>query len=164
MKNIKTIELVKPRYGLAAGSTLSRLSPDESFTFVGEHVAEGFTSKRTVSVSPSLIESEFARATEWFERRKPAREVIAELESELVNSKETIAKLEDQNNKLGRELEWYKAVVERIAAKRAEFELKLKEVEDKLADDMIAGETMEWADEAMTVYYNMIDLLKKITA
>ena len=56
------------------------------------------------------------------------------------------------------------AQYEADAAKLSEFETKLAQLNKELDEDLIAGESIEWADEAMTVYYNLIDLLKKLTA
>lgn len=164
MRNIKSIELTAPKFGLSAGSTLTRLNADSPFQYVSEHVGDSFTSKHNVSVSASMIDNSFAKAIEWFEPRKSAKHVISELTNELNESKAYNAELGKRIEDLESKLEWHKLVAERIAVKRTEFENKLAELERQLEEDVIVGEPLEWADEAMTVYYNLIDLLKKLTA
>ena len=157
MKNIKTIELVSPAFGLPAGSVLTRLDGQSSFEYVSEHVGDLYSSTHHVSVSPGMVNGTIAKATEWFERRRPAREVIAELE-------EKLAEATACNERTNETVQKYEKLIGRIDDKRSEFEAKLAKLDKELEEDLVAGESIEWADEAMTVYYNMIDLLKKLTA
>ena len=69
-----------------------------------------------------------------------------------------------ENEMFAADVKKYDELLKRIDTKRSEFEVKLNELEQQLEDDLVAGESIEWADEAMTVYYNLIDLLKKLTA
>lgn len=157
MKNIKTIELTKPVFGLQAGSVLTRLDNESPFEYKDENVGDSFVSTRHVTVGASMINNSFAKAIEWFEPRRRAREVIEEL-------KEKVSLVSKENEMLLSDVKKYSQLLNRIETKKSEFEAKLSELEQQLEDDLVAGESVEWADEAMTVYYNLIDLLKKLTA
>ena len=157
MKNIKTIELMAPAFGLPAGSVLTRLDRESPFEYKDENVGDSFVASHHVTVGASMINSSFARAIEWFEPRRRAKEVISTLESQ-------VSMLMKENEMFATDVEKYSRLLKRIEDKRTEFETKLNELEQQLEDDLVAGESIEWADEAMTVYYNLIDLLKKLTA
>ena len=157
MKNIKTIELTESVFGLPAGSVLTRLDNESPFEYKDENVGDSFVASHHVTVGSSMINNSFARAIEWFEPRRKAKEVISELEGK-------IALLTKENEMFLADIKKYNELLKRIDTKRSEFEVKLNELEQQLEDDLVAGESIEWADEAMTVYYNLIDLLKKLTA
>lgn len=157
MKNIKTIELTADMFGLPAGATLTRLNPESDFVYSEERIGDNFNYKQTVTLSPSAVDRSFARAKEWFNERRSAKQVISELESRVED-------LAYENKALTDKATAYDKLVSRIETKRTEFETKLAQLNKELDEDLIAGESIEWADEAMTVYYNLIDLLKKLTA
>ena len=157
MKNIKTIELTEPVFGLPAGSVLTRLDNESPFEYKDENVGDSFVASHHVTVGSSMINNSFAKAIEWFEPRRRAKEVIRTLESQ-------VSLLIKENEMFASDIERYNELLKRIDTKRSEFEVKLNELEQQLEDDLVAGESIEWADEAMTVYYNLIDLLKKLTA
>lgn len=157
MKNIKTIELMAPAFGLPTGSVLTRLDSESPFEYKDENVGDSFVASHHVTVGASMINNSFAKAIEWFEPRRRAKEVISTLESQ-------VSLLMKENEMFAADVEKYSKLLKRIEDKRTEFETKLNELEQQLEDDLVAGESIEWADEAMTVYYNLIDLLKKLTA
>lgn len=165
MKNIKAIELIKPAFGLDKGSVLSRLAPNELFTYSNETVGDNYNSKTSVSVSESVLSHDIARAIDWFKNKRSAKHVIQEQEEEIRALTDYIVNLERKMiNDESQVKEKYDKLLNRINTKQEEFEKKLAELEEELENDIIAGETIGWADEAMTVYYNLIDLLKKLSA
>jgi len=160
MKNIKAIELTKPAFGLQAGTVLSRLNHDEPFSYVNENVGDNFESYSRVTVPHAMITADIAKATEWFEdRRRSAKHVIAELQEELDI---TSMALDIANEELANVTKKYNELTRKMNSKITEYEAKLKQTQLDLENDFISGESIEWADEAMTVYYNLIDLLKKL--
>ncbi len=160
MENIKAIELLEPAFGLPAGSVLVRLNKNEMFLGKNEHVGDGYELYTSVYVSESMLKDKEFLATEFFEKEKrSAKHVIQEKEAEIADLKSHIKILEEileQNSKS------YSKILSRINEKKTEFQKKLEDLNKQMDEDVFAGESLEWADEAMTVYYNMIDLLTKI--
>lgn len=152
MKNIKAIELTKPAFGLPTGSVLSRLSADEPFSLIYEHIGDNFSSKGETSVSASMISTDFAKPVEWFESRKSARYVITELEEQV---KSLTEQLNYANSKLAN-------LSRIISEKTKEYQTGLDKLQNDLDYNMLSGEDFDWVDEASTVYYNLIDLLNKL--
>lgn len=152
MKNVKAIELIEPAFGLQAGSVLTRTSNEAPFSIVFEHVGDNFQTKGETSVSESLINREIARPVEWFEQRKSAKLVISELEADVKMLSE---KLELANSTIDK-------LSSTISNKIAEYTKLMEKIQNQLEDDVMSGEATEWADEAATVYYNLITLLKEL--
>jgi DNA repair ATPase RecN len=183
MNNIKTVEVLDPIYGLTIGDVLTRENDLDNFSFSTEHIGEDYNLSRSVSLSPNLITKENFTATEWFEEKKAVskkakvEELEDKLESAYMNyeellqsNQETAKRLEECERALESEerycatLEEYVSKIDRrIGEKIDEYETKLSDLKEKVLDDeFYSGEVIEWADEAMTVYYNLIDLLKKL--
>jgi chromosome segregation ATPase len=169
MKNVKAIELTRPTFGLPKGTVLSRLSGNEPFAYKSEHVGENYQFSNSLSISQAAISWDFAKPIEWFEeRRRSAKHVIQELEAEIERLKASnekltadIASVIDSYDSASKELNKLKS---RAIEKRDEFQKKMNELQLDLENDIIAGESTEWADEAMTVYYNLVDLINKLLA
>lgn len=162
MKNVKAIELTRPTFGLPKGTVLSRLSSNEPFAYKSEHVGENYQFSNSLSIAQTAISWDFAKPIEWFEeRRRSAKHVIQELEKE-------IERLNAENSLLSTEVRAIRSELDTIKRKatdkRDEFQKKMNELQLDLENDIIAGESTEWADEAMTVYYNLIDLINKLLA
>jgi hypothetical protein len=147
MNNIKTVEVIKALPGLEAGDTLTRKDGDSNFELNIETITEDYSAVRHISISQSLLNKEEFKAIDWFEKRTPNKEKIASLEKELYLTSKRLELIE-----------------KRIDSKINEFEKEFNRVENNFADGMYFGEAEQWADESMTVHYNMIDLLKKIKA
>ena len=153
MKNIKTIELTKQAFGLPSGTVLTRLTNDKPFEYKAEHIGEDYRYSNSVTISPASITNGNAKVVEYFEEyKRSAKHVISELT-------EKVSMLSAESEEYKRR---YKVLADRAAAKRAEFQKKLDALELELEEDIIAGESAEWADEAMTVYYNLIDFINKL--
>lgn len=157
MNNVKSIELTKNAFGLEAGTVLTRLNNESQFEYKEENIGESFVSSKHVSVSESMIDNSFAKPVEWFLTRKNAKKAIRELEGK-------VSLLEKENEMLLSDVRKYESLLNRIESKKSEFEKKLKKLEYELNNELVAGQSVEWADEAMTVYYNLVDLLNKLTA
>jgi hypothetical protein len=80
--------------------------------------------------------------------------VIESLKIELQNSRDVIRELREIVGKRGN----------RIDSKLLEFEKQLLDTSKDLEKELISGERLEKLSESYTVFYNMIDLLKKIKA
>jgi dipeptidase len=162
MKNIKTIRLIDSVFGLDAGTLLSRNTPDEPFYCAWEHIADGYTAGGDVSVTESLLRfsSEISyEVVEYFQDKRSAKHVIKELEAKLEEKTKEAEEYKEMYYKDASEL---KKLLTRMNDKRAEFKTKMDETQTQLENDFISGEAVEWADEAMTVYYNLIDLIDKL--
>jgi len=161
MKNIKTIEVTSQLPGLEVGDTLTRKDSESNFELIVETVTDNYTAKRYISLSPSLINKDEFKATEWFETIKTNKQKIAELEKD-----KTL--LLDELNKANLERCEYRDIVlkyeARISEKMKEFDEKYTELSNKVSNEVMSAEEQEWADEALTVWYNMSDLLKKVIA
>jgi len=140
MNNIKTVELKENMFGYAKGVRLTRLSPDRDFELVSEKIADDYTVSNRLTVSPSFIDKDTFTAVEWFNPVKTNKQRIEELQLKL----DTILK--------------------RIDTKIADYTKEYANIQDKLNSDLFSQDYEEYANEAMTVYKNMIDLLKKIKA
>jgi len=154
MNNIKTIEVVKPLTGLEAGDVLTRMDNQSNFELDVEEVTESYSVKRHISISQSLLNKEGFKAVEWFNKIKTNREIIADLTAELALHKE----MKDQT------ADRLKLITSRIDEKLKEYQSKYSEIDRNFQSNRYFGENVEWADEEMTVYHNMIDLLNKIRA
>lgn len=144
MKNIKAVEVIKALPGLEIGDVLSREDSNSNFELNVEEITKSYSAKRHISLSQSLLNKDEFKAIEWF-----------------VQKPSYIARLEAENKEMASVLNKYES---RIAEKITEYTKKENELKGKLNDIYLSGESMEWADEALTVYHNMIDLLKKIVA
>lgn len=153
MNNIKSIEVVNPVYGLNVGDVLTRETSEDSFSFSAEHVGEDYTYSRSISLSPSLITKDDFVAIEWFEQKKTKRQIIEELEQKLTDSIERENSVAAAHDKL----------LNRIDSKLKEYRLKFEEISTNVENGVYLNESFDWADEAMTVYHNMIELLEKLT-
>lgn len=153
MSNIKTIEVIKPLTGLEVGDVLTRSSNEYNFELdvetAGEVIGVPYTAQRFISLSESLINIDEFKAIEWFEDKE-------EIENEDY-WKSRFAEITEAEIKL-------KTILGRIDEKLEEYKAKQAEQVDILEDKYISGERVEWADEALTVYHNMIDLLEKLKA
>lgn len=145
---------IKPVFGLQKDSVLTRETSKDNFLYESEYAGKDHSFSNKVSLSESLITKDSFVAIEWFEDKPLTnKEQIAKL-------KENVKNLEDQ---LARVTSEKSLIQKRIDTKISEFESQYSRV-SKLTEDMFHQDDFSWANEAMTVYYNMIDLLKKIKA
>ena len=136
MKNIKSVEVIKSLTGLEQGDVLTRKDSNSNFELNVETVTETYSAKRFISLSEELLNKEEFKAIEWFTPK--------------ITNKQARERLE--------------ILETRIETKLAEYKAKFAEIDEKLKEDKYLGELIEWADEAQTVYHNLIDLLEKIKA
>lgn len=162
MKNVKAIELTRDTFGLPKGTVLSRLTATEPFAYKAEHVADDYQYSNSLSISPTVVTWDFAKPIEWFEdRRRSARHTIEELEAKIKELTVENTLLSAESKAIREDLE---SLRKRAEAKRDEYQKKMNELQLDLENDIIAGESTEWADEAMTVYYNLVDFINKLLA
>lgn len=171
MKNIKTIKVIEPIFNLNVGDTLTRLDENSNFTNVSELAGEGYLVCNSISLDPDVIGGlESFEVSEYFvaPKKKITKDYVESLEKELFLAKlmyekalDLLAESEGVGYNQSKELE---KITKRIDTKLEEFIAETKKLDKTLANEFLSGERMEWADEASTVYYNMIDLLKKLKA
>lgn len=175
MSNIKTIEVIEPIFGLNVGDTLTRLDENSNFTNVSELVGDGYLVSNSVSLISDIIEGTNAfKVTEYFKDQeqvicqsececKPKCTTYKDLKNELSMYKDLYEFSLESNDELHDKLQ---KLENRIVTKRKEFEEKLESLSKSLSSEigLISGETLEKLSEAYAVHYNMIDLLKKLTA
>lgn len=160
MNNIKTIEVVKPVFGLGVGSQLTRANDTLPFEFKSETISDGFTSTKSVSISEESVNRDSFKAIEWFaEKPLTNKQKICSLIEELAQGQSRYNELVKENEEL---ISILSKIDKRIQYKRDEFAKKVQELDKELADKLLCGERVEWADEALTVYANMLELLDKI--
>ena len=152
MKNIKAIELTKPAFGLQTGSVLSRTSSEHPFTLKYEHVGEDYSSSGEVTVAASMVNSSFAKSVEWFEDRRSAKYVVADLQKQVKELTTELAKSRAKVTKID----------SLITEKSKEYQKSMDKIQNDLDYNSLSGEDFDWIDEASTVYYNLIDLLAKL--
>ena len=138
MNNIKTVEVVKALPGLEVGDTLTRLNADSNFELRVETITDSYTAKRIISISETLLNKDEFKAIEWFNPIKTNKQRIEELQLKL----DTILK--------------------RIDTKIVDYTKEYAKVEDRLNSNLFSQDYEEYANEAMTVYKNMITLLKEL--
>lgn len=160
MNNIKTIEVVKPVFGLGVGSQLTRANDALPFEFKSETISDGFASTKSVSISEESVNRDSFKAIEWFaEKPLTNKQKICSLIEELAQGQSRYNELVKENEEL---ISILSKIDKRIQYKRDEFAKKVQELDKELADKLLCGERIEWADEALTVYANMLELLDKI--
>jgi hypothetical protein len=169
MSNIKTIEVIEPIFGLNVGDTLTRLDENSNFTNTSELVGDGYMVSNSVSLVSDIIEGANAfKVIEYFD--EPVKEeskckctTYKDLKNELSMYKDLYEFSLESNDELHDKLQ---KLENRIVTKRKEFEEKLESLSKSLSSEigLISGETLEKLSEAYAVHYNMIDLLKKLTA
>jgi len=87
------------------------------------------------------------------------KQKICSLIEELAQGQSRYNELVKENEEL---ISILSKIDKRIQYKRDEFAKKVQELDKELADKLLCGERIEWADEALTVYANMLELLDKI--
>jgi hypothetical protein len=148
MNNIKSLEVIKPAYGLKVGDILSRTSGDSAFSIVVEEVGDGYEYASSVSLSESLINKDHFKAIEWFETRLTNKQIITDLENK-------VSTLESQ-------IDDADAVKERLATKLIEFETRYAQLQGELESRVNYGNMIGWNSEEMAVLFNLIDFIKKM--
>jgi len=162
MNNIKTIEVIKPTLGLNVGDTLSREDANSNFTHKSEVIGDDYSSTSSISVSENYIDIDNFRIIEWFSMPMESVDLMYS------DMKDEIEKWKSEYYKLNDNLDLYKERIDlinkRVYTKIEEYKQKLSELDKEMNDKFISGESIEWADEAFTVYHNMVELLEKIIA
>lgn len=167
MNNIKTIEVVKPVFGLNVGDRLNKDLTDGNFYLAEGCNGEGYSFTRVVSVKSDSVDKENFKVVEWIEPKPLTnRQRIEQLEGQLKDAEENMELGQKNYTAILKENEEMLALLtkidKRIQYKRDEYSKKVQELDKELADKLLCGERIEWADEALTVYANMLELLDKI--
>jgi len=167
MNNIKTVKVISQLTGLEVGDILTRKDNQSPFELLVETCTETYSAKRYIVLSEELLNHDEFKAIEWFvEKPLTNRQRIEKLEGQLKDAEEKMEQGQknytavlNENEKL---LALLTKIDKRIQYKRDEFSKKVQELDKELADKILCGERIEWADEALTVYVNMLELLDKI--
>lgn len=162
MNNIKTVEVVKALPGLEVGDTLTRLTPNDNFELRVETVTDTYTAKRVISLSETLLNKDEFKAIEWFKPIKTNKQRIEELEKENAELRNRIVKLIDEDSKKFGKEERLDNILKRIDTKMLDYTKEFAKIQDRLNSDLFSQDYEEYANEAMTVYKNMITLLKEL--
>lgn len=156
MKNIKSIITLKPVYGLQKDAVLTRNSSEENFVYETKYAGNDHTHNSRVELSASLIDKEHFSAIEWFaEKPMTNKEKIAALESENKSLREQLDAVKSAKN----ETSLADAINKKINEFQAEFDNVVA-----YSDKYYFSGNSAWADEAITVYRNVIDVLKGLKA
>lgn len=159
MNNIKTVEVVKALPGLEVGDTLTRLNADSNFELRVETVTDSYTAKRIISISETLLNKDEFKAIEWFNPIKTNKQRIEELEKENESLRKSL-EIWKKDSKTS--FEKYNKIFTRIMTKINDYGKEYSDIEDKLNSNLFSQDYEEYANEAMTVYKNMITLLKEL--
>lgn len=163
MKNIKTVEVIKALPGLEVGDTLTRKSSEFNFELdvetVGDVNGNPYTAQRFISLSAPLINKDEFKVIEWFTPKTVYnKSKVLEAEIEILNDQ-----LKYIEKAFYETTENYSKLLLNIDAKLDEFEEKLDKVKEVTKIEYNrTGVLPRNADEATTVFTNMIDLLKKL--
>jgi chromosome segregation ATPase len=191
MNNIKTIEVVKPLTGLEVGDVLTRNDSNSNFELdievAGDLLGVPYTAQRFISLSASLLNIDEFKPIEYFEDPEPRKkfklgDYAVKLEEQIDELSESVMFHNKENYELKKVISALKddlasemkctsnlkenldRLYNRVDEKLKEYTEKELQYKEELEDRFISGERVEWADEALTVYTNMIDLLKKLVA
>lgn len=162
MNNIKTVEVVKALPGLEVGDTLTRLTPNDNFELRVETVTDTYTAKRVISLSETLLNKDEFKAIEWFKPVKTNKQRIAELEKENSELRDRIVSLVEAASKEDWKSDRFNLISKRIESKILDYTKEFGKIESILNKNLYSQDYEEYANEALTVYKNMIDLLKEI--
>lgn len=158
MNNIKTVEVVKALPGLEVGDTLTRLTPNDNFELRVETVTDTYTAKRVISLSEALLNKDEFKAIEWFKPIKTNKQRIEELEKENAELRNKLVN-EISNGQFN---QFSAKILNRINTKISDYAKEYAKIEDILNSNLFSQDYEEYANEAMTVYKNMITLLKEL--
>ena len=160
MNNIKTVKVISQLTGLEVGDILTRKDNQSPFELLVETCTETYSAKRHIVLSEELLNYDEFKAIEWFtDKPLTNKQKICSLIEELAQGQSRYNELVKENEELTSILS---KIDKRIQYKRDEFAKKVQELDKELADKLLCGERIEWADEALTVYTNMLELLDKI--
>lgn len=162
MNNIKTVEVVKALPGLEVGDTLTRLNADSNFELRVETVTDSYTAKRIISISETLLNKDEFKAIEWFNPIKTNKQRIVELEKENVELRNKLVSFISKENLTAGKEERLDNILKRIDTKIIDYTKEFAKIQDRLNSDLFSQDYEEYANEAMTVYKNMITLLKEL--
>lgn len=140
---IKEIEFSEDFNTMKKGDIFTRIEDTDLFVYNDEFISEGLTKTTKITISEdivkNLIDNEIAKDNTIYEK-------VDELEA----LTESVIK--------------YNKLLSRLDAKQAEYEKAMEEVESNIINGKYDGELAVDADEALTVYHNLIDFIKKIKA
>ena len=158
---------IKTNGVMTEGDVLTREYGHDNFVLNESTIGEEFSSNRTVSLSPSLINKDEFKAIEWFVDKD-------------MHKKNKVAKLKEEISALNAELDgaykgWIRDV-EKLEADAAgkqkmeklidekleEFNIELEKAKMILNKENIGAMEVEAENEKLVVYTNMIYLLKTI--
>lgn len=162
MNNIKTVEVVKALPGLEVGDTLTRLTPNDNFELRVETVTDTYTAKRVISLSETLLNKDEFKAIEWFKPVKTNKQRIAGLEKENSELRDRIVSLVEAASKEDWKSDRFNLISKRIESKILDYTKEFGKIESILNKNLYSQDYEEYANEALTVYKNMIDLLKEL--
>jgi len=154
MKNIKVIRLLKDGYGLEAGAEFIRATSNDPFVCKLDATGDSYSYTATVSLNESAITKEMFKATGWFEKRMTKEERVAK---DAINREIELKSLREAVKRLDK-------IEARLHSKENEYTEKINEAKEKANSGLISSEMLEYYDEAITVYANLLEFIKVIKA
>jgi hypothetical protein len=151
----KEVEFLDNFGNIQKGTVFTSQHGDTEWLHTEEFISSSREDRVTTSISHSLIQELIGLGVvkDIEPKAEPQKEIVSlyDVVDDLIEKKEAAEKkLSDLTGKLKR--------------KRAEFEAKMEEVEADILKGRYEGELIADADEAITVYHNLIDFINKITA
>ena len=154
MKNIKSVAVTKPVYGLHVDAVLSRENSNDNFTYKSEYAGKDHSHKQIIELSESLLDKDHFVAIEWFaEKPLTNKERINALIQERDELSKVVLELED---KMQIADESYASLVESIDKQIKKFEDLYVSHYDNLKYATFFNEI----DVDLTVYKNILTVLK----
>ena len=157
MNNIKTIEVIKPVFGLEIGDRLSRVNSGDNFEISSEVITDSYTKKKEVSISESCINKDEFKAVEWLnEKPLTNKEKISKLESENSILVDRVKALEEMLlNSSSMHMELNKKINKAIDDTQLKYDLAVNE----FSGQFTYGDLL---DVDSTIYLNILKVLKSI--
>jgi len=83
MNNIKTIEVIKPVFGLNVGDTLTRSSAEDNFVHDDKAIGDGYVASKYLSIDKDAkINWDSFQTIEWFMSKKAYKALLKKQEEE----------------------------------------------------------------------------------
>lgn len=135
LKNVKTVEVIKPVFGLVKGDKLSRSNKGDVFSYYDETAGEGYSETKSVTISEPLVDEEYFKVVEEFQAKSNRSKSFYKKQYQLLTDKvEALEKELDDANCRVATLEMDKIMADKTILNSAKYSesSKLDQIDDFL--------------------------------